>query len=230
MYIYNQEPSLNFGTKIKFVSPKDFKRLKYFIDKQNRLNNYISQFKILPNHEDLGQCYRTNVESCITKGIRTCIGVNIVDTKNNKSSFVAHLHHSFDNLKNLKMIKSYIKGDNAILVGMREDKFEASAKIFKEIETECKLNKISVSKMKGLQKGYETDFIYNGNNDTMYMCVSHIDDKEKYVRNLKQLKSKFQKIRLARCDTIEFVKEHTIYPEYSKIKQIFLLIFSIFSS
>ena len=226
MQVNNNESNLNFGTKIKFISPKDFKRVKYCIDKQNRLNNYINQFEILPNFYHSFQCYRMNVESCITTGIRTCTGVNIVDIKNKKSSFAAHLYHSFENFRNLKMIKPYIKGDNAILIGMREDKFEASAEIFKEIETTCKSNKIPISKFKGIKMGYESDFIYNGRNDTMYMCVSSVYDKEKYVRNLKQLKSKFQKIRLAPCDTIEFVKENTIYPEFSKIKQIFQLLFT----
>ena len=91
MRVNNQESNLNFGTKIKVVSPKDFKRIKYCIDKQNRLNNYIRQFIILPDSYSATQCYRTNVESCITTGIRTCIGINIADTKKNKSSFVAHL-------------------------------------------------------------------------------------------------------------------------------------------
>lgn len=209
MQVHNTN-NISFGTNIKFLSPKDFKKIKKTFSVSSKIENYILHYDIIENSEETKLCYRLNKPSCITTGIITCVGIAVTDRANKKASFFAHFFHSEDIYKKISLIKDYLKGNNAIIIGQRKDKYEASSKIFEKLKSFCKTNNIPTTTIRGLKKGYESDMAYYGENDTLFICVSNIYNNEKYVNNPKNLKRVFSDISIAPCDKIEFLKHDSI--------------------
>jgi hypothetical protein len=210
MEINSQQTNINFKTNIKFISPDDFGRLKHSILKSGFSKNYISEYKILKTNKKSMQCYRVNNSKCCTTGIRTCVGIMAASPAEKKSSFFAHIFHSNENLRQLCSIKPFINGENAIIIGQRRDKYEASSKIFDSLESGCKAKNMPLTILRGLRFGYETDAAYDGDTDTMFLCVSRIYNKKKYVSNFEKLKFAFLDIKIAPCDNVEFLKPDSI--------------------
>lgn len=226
MNITNQQNNINFGTNIKLVSPSDFKKIKQSFYNPLYMNNYIYDFLILKNSKNSNQCYRLNKTRVITENLRTCVGIVAADTENKKSSFFAHFYHSMENLRNLNLVKKYIKGNNAVIIGQRRDNYGASPEIFNELQRHCSQNKMQYTILRGIRYGYEADYAYSGKKDTLYLCVSKIDDKSKYADNLRNLKYIFRNVYFAPCDNIEFIEQNSFAKE-NKILSFFKLLFNL---
>ena len=215
MKINYQESDISFGTKIKFVSPKDFSNIRKSFFFSSASKDFIYAFDILKNCKTSQQCYRVNSPKTCTDAIRTCIGIVVTDLKNKSSSLFAHLFHSSKNLCRMEEIKPYVKGDNAIIIGQRRDKYAFSSEIYDKFLNYCQANKMQVTKLRGLRTGFETDMSYDGKSDTLYVCVSKINNKNKYVSNIERLKYAFKEISIAPCDNIQFLKEGSVKIKYN---------------
>ena len=219
MNVSTQYSNISFGTNIKFVSPRDFQaiRLKY------PLRNVVLNYTISPNAENSKKCYRINENMCATLGIRTCIGVNIADLENKTSSFSAHLFHSAKNYNNLNLIKPLIKGNNAVIIGKRQDDYAFSSEILNELSTFCNDAKLKTTKMCGLKYGYEADMAYDGESDSLFLCVSKINNKKKYVNNQERLKYAFKNISIESCDNVQFIKEGSLDTDNKFMKVLYCI-------
>ena len=211
MKISQQKSNTCFGTNIKFVAPEDFKNIRKSFLLTSASKDFIYDFDILNNCKTSRQCYRVNSPKCCTTEIKTCVGINVTNLKKKTSSFFAHFYHSVKNLNKLKIIQPHINGDNAQIIGQRQDRYAFSSEIYDTILNYCDANNIPVTKMRGLKKGYEADLSYEGKTDTLFVCVSKINNKKKYVNNFEQLKYAFKEISLASCDNIQFLKEGSVH-------------------
>ena len=221
MNVNTQYPSTSFGTNIKFVSPKDFQavRLKYPI------RNFVLGYTLSPKAKNSTKCYRINKNKCFTQGIRTCIGINIADLENKTSSFFAHLFHSAKNYNNLNLTKPLIKGNNAVIIGKRQDDYAFSSEILNKLLNFCNDAKLKTTKLCGLKYGYEADMAYDGNSDSLFVCVSKINNKKKYVSKQERLKYAFKNISIASCDNVQFIKEGSLDTDNKFMK----FLYSIYS-
>lgn len=220
MQIDNQKSNISFGTNIKIISPTDFAKIRKSLLFTPSSKNFIYNFDILKNCKSSKQCYRVNSNKCTTTEIRTCIGINITNLKKKTSSFFAHFYHSKDTLNSLNIIKKYIKGDNALIIGQRRDKFAFSNEIYDTLLNYCNKNNIPVTKLRGLREGYEADMSYEGKTDSLFICISKIRNNNKFVRNIEQLKHAFEETSLAPCDNIEFLKEDSLNVKYNYFQKL----------
>lgn len=218
--------NLNFGTKIKFVSPKGFEKIVKHAYNRNE-SSLIWQYSLNKRAVGDSSCFRTDMKFVYTRGIRTCTNFLTKFKDNTLKNCYAHLFHSQLTKKNIPMIEDKMVGDSVIIIGSKRiDKAPFSSQIFNKIKSICKSKKMSVSIFQGLDKYYEANTAYNAKSDKLYVCFKNIDNNE-YVRNKKDLRESCKIIRLSKNDSIEFLNNSALARELrlESMKEFFAGIF-----
>ena len=192
-----------FQSRIIVLSPERFNKTV------NKMRKGIGHFDCIYKYDlnlekGLDQsykAYRNNVDKIVTEGVRSCTSI-IKANKGSKAPLIAHIRNSQANLNALDQLDTKIDGTNAIIIGSKRF-FKNSKEVFDTIEQKVKT--IPTTIMKGLKLRWEAHLAYDSKIDTLYLCVNEITNKRpKYAKNIKELKSCFDKFVISCTDKIDF--------------------------
>lgn len=204
----NKTDNLNFGTNIKVVSPR-FYKFKTNDMFSNKNCKFIDYWEIKPCDEYIKNglyAYRNNVESGFTNNIRSCTA-GIISNKKEKASLFFHIFNSEKNLQDLEILKKFFKGNNAILVGSKEN-VPFSTEIFEELKNSAIKNNLPLTILQLLKKRLEANLAYDSHKDTLFMCVNDVLDKHQYVESMDELKEAFKTVNISDADNIKFLSRY----------------------
>ena len=207
--------NLSFKSRIVFVSPSKmaniFDDLTINKNAQNISNWNIRQYNSEKYHENIESwCgWRKNAKDVVSLGIRSC-SAGVVVKKNKTAALAWHIEDTYTNLKDINILKPSLKGKNAILIGSKSF-FHYSKKLFKQFKNIAQNNNVKTTYFQGLAHKWEAHMAYNGDKDTLFLCVNNIEKPCKYVHSQETLKRAFEKIKISDNDTIEFKKTFSDY-------------------
>ena len=202
----NNNYNINFKTNINILAPSDYNKIANTLFLHN--TNFIFDYLILDkNKKSSRPCYRLNSQRTYTEKIRTCTGV-VVTNKNKKcANLFGHFYHSNDTYRKLPLIKPFVNGNNAIIVGSKPFA-EKSIEIFNTIIKFCQNKNIPTTLIGNLEPKWEIDMAYDGKFDNLFLCIKNIDDDNEYVKNMNELKNVCKKLYISPKDKINFIKEN----------------------
>ncbi|MBQ8168027.1 hypothetical protein IJZ97_01250 [bacterium] len=200
MEIKNCQNSSTFQSRIVVLSPERFNKTV------NRMRDGLRNFDCIYEYDldikEGSKAYRTNVDNIVTEGVRSCTAV-VKANKGSKAPLVAHIRNSEENLKRLYLLDTPNECTNAILIGSKRF-YKKSSEVFDAIMRKAK--NVPTTIMKGLKLRWEAQIAFNSKKDTLYLCVNEINNKRpKYAKNMKDLKSCFDKFVISSEDKIEFL-------------------------
>ena len=195
----NNKSNLSFGTNIKVVSPRCFRRIANKMEKCADCE-IIQDFDIT-NSSVLG--YRENINLGITGSIRSC-SAGVIAKKGKNAKLFWHIFDSLENIEAFPILEKKLQGDNAILIGAKSAFFE-SVELNKKFQEALHKKSIPTTILCDIAFRRQAFIAYTSKEDTLYLSVCHCDYPFKYVKSMKNLKKVFSTIKISPKDNIEFI-------------------------
>ena len=195
----NYSDNLTFKSRIVFLSPKGMS--KVFAKYQNKNLDNICDYFITNSEMAWDNGYRTNVKYGYTKEVKTCTA-GVCANKGKNASLFWHVENSYNNLEKFPILENFIDGTNAIIIGSKKF-FRYSTDMFDKFVKQTKNKNIPTTIIKGTQDS-EASMLFDAIEDTLYVCMKNIFNKEKYVRSMEDLKQTCDTVEIAPTDSVEF--------------------------
>lgn len=202
----NRISSLQFKSRINFVSPKCYESIVKSMSENKGYHNIYEWFIKTGAESNLeSNAYRKNVSQISTEEIRSCIAGFFVDAKRKITNLAFHLYDDRRNIEKLEILNEQVEGTNGLLIGARRV-YRDSIPIFENFEREAENKNIPMTIFKDFRGTWEANIAYDACGDEYYLCVKDIQNPKVYVNNKYILESAFNKISLSPTDTVEYLK------------------------
>ena len=208
--------NLAFKTNIRVVSPTRFQSVVKDMRTKAPLKEII-WWEIMPPKRFKYTSYATKIKNVFTQNIRTCTGVLIANKGKNASLF-GHFDGTAENIKDINVLKPYMQGTNAVLIGSKPD-FQYSRKLFNNVRDEIREKGIPTTLMKFMDKEYQANMFYTSDNDELLLSISNAFTDE-FVKNMTDLEKVMSTIKISSKDTLTFDAEEKLN-FWDRVKKLF---------
>ena len=210
MEINSNRNNLTFGTRLVVVSPKGLSEVR---SKYKKFTN-IFHYNILTNiNNNLYNCYQQNVKRGYTSGVKTCTA-GVCVKKGQKAPLFWHIENTKYNMENFPILGKLIEGKNAVIIGSKKG-YQYSSEMFHNFAEHIKQKNIPSTIIKGT-KNSEVELFYLAPQDTLYMCIRDIWQRDKHVSSMQDLLKACDTVQISQTDSIEF---YDILPKETLMKK-----------
>ena len=195
----NNNDNISFGTNIKVVSPRCFRRIARKMEKIKGCE-IIKDWDIGSNSP---RAFRENIKLGGTGGIRSCTA-GITVKKGGNAPLFWHIYDCPENIDAFPILEEKMQGDNAIIIGSKQ-KYYYSTALCNKFQEALYKKSIPTTILRSLALTWQAFMAYTSRDNTMYLCFTNVDKPFEYVRSWEDLKKIVSTIKISPTDSIEFV-------------------------